>query len=189
MPSGIYQRTEKHSFNKGRKYPNRKKYFKGITIRTKICEYCKKEYTPPYNNYARNRFCSRSCASKGHPPGRLGKPNSEKQKASARARIGPLHPRWIKDRLLLKDDSKDRGGQLHREWSNSVKKRDGWKCRISNLQCRGRLEAHHILSWTRYPNLKYEIKNGITLCHFHHPRKRKDELKMIDYFRELLTKL
>lgn len=81
---------------------------------------------------------------------------------------GKDHPRWIKDRSKLKDERKDRGGQLHREWSKNVKKKDGYKCKINNKDCKGRLEAHHILRWRDYPELRYEINNGITLCHYHH---------------------
>jgi len=101
---------------------------------------------------------------------------------------GKNHYSWIEDRTKLKDDSRDRGGQLHREWSQSVKNRDGWKCRISNQDCSGRLEAHHILGWTDHPELRYEVNNGITLCHFHHPRKRKDEIRLSPYFSSLVAK-
>ena len=99
---------------------------------------------------------------------------------------GELHPRWIKNRTLLKDDHRDRGGQLHREWSGSVKNRDGWKCRINNENCNGRVEAHHILGWTEYPELRYQINNGITLCHAHHPRKRAEEKLLIPEFQRLI---
>ena len=75
------------------------------------------------------------------------------------------HPRWKPDRSSLKDDSKERGGQFHREWSKNIKNRDKWKCRINNKDCIGRLEAHHILSWKDHPELKYDINNGIALCH------------------------
>jgi hypothetical protein len=100
---------------------------------------------------------------------------------------GKEHYLWVKDRMLLKDDSKERGGQFHREWSLNVKSRDGWKCRISNKECSGRLESHHILGWTDHPELRYEVKNGITLCHFHHPRKRNDEMRLSPYFQQLVT--
>lgn len=100
---------------------------------------------------------------------------------------GENNSRWIKDRTQLKDDSKERGGQLHREWSNSIKKRDGWKCRIADESCNGRIEAHHILGWSEYPELRYQINNGITLCHAHHPRKRAEEKLMVSYFMELLS--
>ena len=101
-------------------------------------------------------------------------------------RIGENHPLWIKDRSQLKDDHKDRGGQLHREWSKNVKSRDNWKCKIENNDCSGALEAHHILGWRSHPELRYKLNNGITLCHFHHPRKRVDEIKLIQTFTGLV---
>lgn len=94
--------------------------------------------------------------------------------------------KWVVDRSLLKDDHKDRAGQLHREWSKAVKNRDGWKCKMSNGDCSGQVVAHHILSWKDHEKLRYEVNNGITLCHFHHPRKRNDEIKLSPYFQELV---
>lgn len=96
------------------------------------------------------------------------------------------HYNWVQDRTLLKDDHKDRGGQLSREWSKCVKNRDGWKCKIANGDCSGRMEAHHILGWTEYPELRYQINNGITLCHKHHPRKRAEEKQLSPYFQKLV---
>jgi len=64
----------------------------------------------------------------------------------------------------------------------AVKGRDGWKCKIANADCDGKIEAHHILSWRDYPELRYQPNNGITLCHAHHPRKRVDEAKLLPYF-------
>ena len=115
---------------------------------------------------------------KGRPSGKLGIKRPEFS--------GENHPRWVKDRSQLKDDYKDRGGSLHREWSKTVKGRDGWKCRISNHECEGKVVAHHILSWRDYPELRYEVNNGITLCHLHHPRKRNDEVRLEGLFQELI---
>lgn len=101
-------------------------------------------------------------------------------------RKGELNHKYIKDRTLLKDDHRDRGGQLHREWSKSVKNRDNWKCKISNNDCSGKLEAHHIVSWSKSPELRYEVNNGITLCHYHHPKKRKEEQRFAPVFQEMV---
>lgn len=132
----------------------------------------------------------RMALSKAH---RLYQTEETRQKIS-RAKEGVLipsvtgknHYRWIENRMLLKDDSRERGGQLHREWSKTVKDRDNWKCKISNQDCEGRMEAHHILGWSKHPELRYEINNGITLCHAHHPRKRVEEKQMIPVFQGLL---
>ena len=99
---------------------------------------------------------------------------------------GENHPNWIKNRSLVKLDT-DRGGPLHKYWSIDVKKRDKFLCRIADSKCNGRLEAHHILGWKEYPELRYQINNGITLCHAHHPRKRAEEKRLIPTFTELVS--
>lgn len=100
---------------------------------------------------------------------------------------GENHPRW-------KGGTKSRDKQsLHnppyREWRMSVYKRDGFKCRIANKECSGQLEAHHILRWSSYPELRYELNNGITLCLAHHPRKRSEEAKLSPYFQQLVAEM
>lgn len=96
------------------------------------------------------------------------------------------HPNWVLDRnQLVKSDKKHLDGR-YREWMFAVKTRDSWKCKISNKDCAGRLEAHHILSWKSYPELRYELKNGITLCHAHHPLKRTQEKLLAPEFQRLI---
>ena len=100
---------------------------------------------------------------------------------------GEKNYRWIKDRTKLKKSDKKHLDGQYKEWMFSVKKRDNWKCVLLNSDCRGRLEAHHIFDWINYPTLRYIINNGITLCHFHHPRGREEEKRMISIFQELLS--
>lgn len=101
---------------------------------------------------------------------------------------GENNPRWIVDRTKLKGrHEEERGTPAHRDWSRQVKNRDGWKCKISNGDCSGRVESHHILGWKSHPELRYEINNGITLCHFHHPRKREDEKRLVAEFQALVA--
>jgi 5-methylcytosine-specific restriction endonuclease McrA len=50
-------------------------------------------------------------------------------------------------------------------WRTAVFERDGWECQ----HCHGRgskiyLTAHHIKSWKNYPELRFIISNGVTLC-------------------------
>ena len=191
MPSGVYQRTEKHKLiNKGRTHTNRKKYFKGRKVTIKTCEYCKKDYEANYKNAKKSKFCSLSCSAKSRLEfvySNLEKTTSEKQKQSARSRVGTKHPRWIKDRSLVKLD-KERGGSLHKQWSKSVKNRDNWKC-VINDQCKGKVVAHHIMSWKDYIPLRYEVNNGITLCKKHHPLKRLEEIQNQGLYKNILTRL
>ena len=69
------------------------------------------------------------------------------------------------------------------------KDRDGWSCRIADNNCNGKLEAHHILPWRDFVELRYQINNGITLCHFHHPRKREDVEKLSPYFQSMVAEM
>lgn len=51
----------------------------------------------------------------------------------------------------------------YRAWNIAVKKRDGFQC----IWCHSeyQLEAHHLYSFNSFPELRFDIKNGITLCH------------------------
>lgn len=104
-----------------------------------------------------------------------------------RGRSGPSSPRWINDRTQLKTDRRHAYDTRYREWMFKVKTRDGWKCKIADTNCSGRMEAHHILTWRDFPELRYQINNGITLCQHHHPRTRVGEMQMVTAFQELVA--
>lgn len=100
---------------------------------------------------------------------------------------GPESPFWIKDRsMVIGRHNRNFHDPVYKQWRRQVCNRDDWKCRINNEDCKGRLEAHHIFGWKSHPELRYEVNNGITLCHFHHPRKRKDEVRFSHYFKQLV---
>lgn len=101
---------------------------------------------------------------------------------------GPDHPRWIKDREKLAKHERHTSS-AYKDWRIKVYRRDLFRCKISNSDCKGRIEAHHILSWKDHYNLRYEVNNGITLCHAHHPKTRIQESKLSPYFKELINNL
>lgn len=104
---------------------------------------------------------------------------------------GKNHWRWKEDRTQLCRISKqgERRTSTYFNWRKEVWKRDNYQCRINNCDCKGKIIAHHILSWKDYPELRYEINNGITLCQAHHPRKRAEEKRLIPFFQGLATVL
>lgn len=56
----------------------------------------------------------------------------------------------------------------YKRWRLSVYKRDGFRCRYPNCCVKKGLQAHHIKLWARYPDLRFVLSNGITLCKRHH---------------------
>ena len=101
---------------------------------------------------------------------------------------GENNPRWRGGpKFWKKEDRRNDSGYIG--WVKMVRKRDGNKCKINNKDCAGRIEVHHILNWKEYPELRYQINNGITLCHAHHPRGRAEEKRLIPTFQELVPVL
>jgi hypothetical protein len=62
----------------------------------------------------------------------------------------------------------------HAMWAKLVKTRDKQACRECGCTDRKILHAHHIRSWEDYPNLRYDVNNGITLCIFCHAAKHPE---------------
>lgn len=54
-------------------------------------------------------------------------------------------------------------GKQYQEWRNTVLKRDGYKCVACGINDH-KLEVDHIKSYSLYPDLRYKIDNGRTLC-------------------------
>jgi hypothetical protein len=107
-------------------------------------------------------------------------PNQSKYK-------GENHWSYKKDRSSIKFEIPPWKIPENLEWILAVRKRDGNKCKMENKDCKGRLETHHILPKRDFPELRYVVNNGITLCQAHHPRKRAEEKRLSPYFKELIS--
>lgn len=49
-------------------------------------------------------------------------------------------------------------------WRISVFERDDWRCQECGKRGNGELHAHHIQSFSEYPQLRFVLDNGITVC-------------------------
>ena len=112
--------------------------------------------------------------------------HSEETKIKFRnSRGGNKNWNYIEDRNLLV--RRNRSDPESIEWRRKVYTRDNFKCRMSNSDCDGEIQAHHILPWRDFVELRYEVNNGITLCRAHHPRKWSEEKRLAPYFKELVS--
>lgn len=56
---------------------------------------------------------------------------------------------------------------LYQEWRSLVLNRDDFTCQSCGKHCNKNekgLAAHHIKEYAKYPELRYDINNGLTLC-------------------------
>lgn len=89
---------------------------------------------------------------KGHTPWNKGKPHMVKEK----------HPAWRGGITPL--NVKIRNSPRMKEWRAAVFKRDGYTCVLGGKEHGNKLEADHIKRFSDYPELRFDINNGRTLC-------------------------
>jgi hypothetical protein len=76
-------------------------------------------------------------------------------------RSGPLNPFWkggvtpINVRIRMSTE--------YKEWRKHVFTRDDYTCQACGIRG-GYLEADHVLPFAQYPDLRFEVLNGQTLC-------------------------
>ena len=171
-------------------------------MKEKICECCGVLFKVKISKFDKRRFCNYLCQNKFAVPWNKGLTKKDFPQLSNSGTCkgltpwnkgkempmirGENHYSWISDRTKIKKQE-ERNNPNDKHWKYSVYKRDNFKCRLLDDNCCGRLEAHHIKGWTKFPELRYKINNGITLCHAHHPRKRAEEKRLESLFNELVS--
>ena len=138
-------------------------HWKGGKIK-KICAYCGKEFLVfPYRGTT--HFCSCRC--------------------SALSRKGEKAGNWKGG--ITSENHKIRTSIEYHLWQGSVFARDYWTCQKCYKKIK-ELHAHHIKNFLDYPELRFAIDNGITLCkkchiNFHKKYGNKNNTKeqMIEF--------
>lgn len=101
--------------------------------------------------------------------GKLGKkrqPHSEetKRKIGLKSKgrcAGEKHPNWKGG--VSRNYKTGYYSTEYKQWRLGVFERDGYRCQGCGV-VGGYLTAHHIKSFAKYPELRLEVDNGVTLC-------------------------
>lgn len=81
----------------------------------------------------------------------------------------PMYGVIREDNVLWNPDITDeqrvaqRKTYLDARFKKGVKERDGNKCTVCG-EYKGTIVAHHLMSYVEYPEFRYDIDNGVTLC-------------------------
>lgn len=165
----------------------------------------RRPYSPNSVWWARTKYCSRACkyiAGKGKKASEetkrkmsvahignksnTGRKLTEEHKLNVRLSLrGEKHWNWQGGKKAT--NLLERNRTEYKEWRTAVFTRDGSKCKIANADCIHEVHAHHILRFSEYPELRYEVTNGITLCKNHHPLKRSHEQELAPVFKRLIS--
>lgn len=118
------------------------------------CAFCGKEFyaTAYRRSIGRGEYCSRSCYIKRRTKDGL---YNGKNNPKWRGGITP------KNQLI-------RISSRYQSWRETVFNRDNWTCVFCGIRCQKGtsivLHADHIKSFALYPELRFEVSNGRTLC-------------------------
>jgi len=127
-----------------------------------ICLWCKKEFMHVSKNV---KYCNHKCygqSKKGIKVEWLNKP--EHFEKSRIRMTGENNPLWKGG-----NSDADRRNSEYKNWRVAIFQRDNFTCQVCGyINGKGikrkDLNAHHIISWTRMPQLRYLIDNGVTVC-------------------------
>lgn len=75
---------------------------------------------------------------------------------------GENHPRWKGG--ISPENEKERYSFEYEEWRKKVFERDHFTCQVCGYDKGHILIAHHLKSFSEYPELRFDIDNGLTVC-------------------------
>jgi len=93
--------------------------------------------------------------------GAMSEENRKKISERNRARVGEKAPNWRGGKTS--PNQRIRGSAEYKEWRERVFARDNYACKM----CKAEgvyLHAHHVRRFSRYPETRLDVENGITLC-------------------------
>jgi hypothetical protein len=139
-----------------------KSWNKGLKMSKEFCEKCKSHKMPNNIGIVRSEEYRRK--------------SSELHKGLM---VGENHPNWKGG--VTPEVMKIRNSLESKLWREAVFKRDNYTCSKTNIKG-GILAVHHVLNFSQFPELRFDVNNGITLSkeahiEFHKIYGKKDNNK------------
>lgn len=89
--------------------------------------------------------------------------SKETRKKMSKSHLKIRKKHWSWKGGITSKNKEIRRGIEHRLWREAIFARDGWTCQKCQEKG-GNLHPHHILNFSQYPELRFAIDNGVTLC-------------------------
>ena len=163
MPKGQYRNPKERAL-KIAKAHRRGQFFS--------CLECDKEFwrKPSAIKKGNNKFCSKNCYFEWQ---RGRKRSSE---FGTKCRMGQKR-RNAKRVLITPQNKRIRGSEEYKQWREAVFARDDWTCQRCGKRSKKNqyivIHAHHIKPFAVFPELRFEVDNGETLCKKCHDKEPK----------------
>jgi hypothetical protein len=167
MPTGIYKHKPQQGFQKGHQNYITEEVKRKISIgnkgkmrseetKRKISISKKEKRTSIFTEFKKgHEFLGQGKTplfEKGHIPWSKGKKLPQYTGKNSHHWKGGITPLHEKIRHSLECEL----------WRKAIYKRDNWTCILCGNK--NKIHAHHIKSFAKYPELRFAIDNGITLC-------------------------
>lgn len=173
---GVQVKTTQYRLDKGQdKFCSRKCFHPPALFR---CLNCGCEFKRPPS--AKSLYCSTACCYSSEKRSQQIKDRvlaqwqdpTRRQKLLEGIKKRSLDPAWLQSKHFQRGDLHPRYKGIQRQrkeryeyklWRKTVFVRDCYTCQSCNA--RGvYLNAHHVKPWAKYPELRFELSNGVALC-------------------------